>query len=156
MGDKYWSGYLLTYLPGKSETIESPFNTTNEEMPEPWDNAYRWFQRDIHNDQRNVLEPFLVEKMVVEVYQSTKRILASIDDWLEPETDKRHEQDSTYSHISKVNDRNSQAQYSRRSNDCPDLEDTLVLLNRLSEANVETLVRLFGVHVPSFEPYHEP
>ena len=97
MGDKYWSGYLLTYLPRRSETIESAFNTTNEEMPEPWDHPYQWFQRDIHNDQRNVLKPFLVEKMVVEVYQSTKRILASIDDWLEPETDKkRHEQDSTY------------------------------------------------------------
>lgn len=140
MGDRYWSGYLLTYLPGKSGTIDNPFNTTNEEIPELWDYPSAWFQRDIHNDQRNVLEPFLVEKMVVEVYQSTKRILASIDDWLEPETDQqRHEQDSTYSHISKVNDRNSQAQYSRRSNDCPDLEDTLVVLHRLSEANVDTL-----------------
>ena len=140
MGDRYWSGYLLTYLPGKSGTIDNPFNTTNEEIPELWDYPSGWFQRDIHNDQRNVLEPFLVEKMVVEVYQSTKMILASIDDWLEPETDQqRHERDSTYSHISKVNDRNSQAQYSRRSNDCPDLEDTLVFLHRLSEANVDTL-----------------
>ena len=142
MGDRYWSGYLLTYLPGKSDTIDNPFNTTNEEFPEPWEDPFQWFLRvrESRNDQRKVLEPFLVEKMVVEVYQSTKRILASIDDWLEPETQRqRYEQDSTYSHISKVNDRNSQAQYSRRSNDCPDLEDTLVLLKRLSKANVDTL-----------------
>ena len=153
MGDKYWSGYLLTYLPGNPDTTDSPFNTTNEEIPEPWENPRRWFRSELHNDQRNALEPFLVAKMVVEVYRSTKRILASIDDWLEPPKDKqRHEQDSTYSHISTVNDRNSQAQYSRRSNDCPDLEDTLVLLNRLSQANVENLRKFTQREKNRFSP----
>ncbi len=87
-----------------------------------------------------MLEPFLVEKMVTEVYQSTQKILDSINDWLElGSDDPKHEKESAYSHISKVDDRNSQAQYSRRTNDCPDLADTLSLMQRLSEANSETL-----------------
>ncbi len=78
--------------------------------------------------------------MVNEVYQSTQKILDSINDWLElGSDDPKHEKESTYSHISKVDDRNSQAQYSRRTNDCPDLADTLSLMQRISEANSETL-----------------
>lgn len=140
MGDRYWSGYLLAYLPRKLELLESLDDSGNEEDREQWDNCYRWFRRDNHNDQRNILEPFLVEKMVAEAYQSTKRILASVNDYLEPEIDKpKYEKEPTYSHISKVDERNYQAQYSRRSNALPDLEDTLILLNRFSEANCENL-----------------
>ena len=151
MGDKYWTGYLLTYLPGSSGTLEDSWNATKDETP--WAEPSQWFQKDIHNEQRNILEPFLIEKMVVEVYQSTQKILASIDDWLDPETDKqKHKQNSTYSHISKVDDRNSQAQYSRRSNDCPDLEETLTLLSRLSEANTKNLSKWKTREKERFEP----
>ena len=140
MGDRYWSGYLLAYLPRELELLESLYDSGNEEDGEQWDNSYRWFRRDNHNDQRNILEPFLVEKMVAEAYQSTKRILASVNDYFEPEIDKpKYEKEPTYSHISKVDERNYQAQYSRRSNALPDLEDTLILLNRFSEANCENL-----------------
>ena len=137
MGDRFWSGYLLTYLPRKSRTF-GPLDT--DEEYHLWENIHQWIRRDIHNDQRNVLEPFLVERMVAEVYHSTQKILDSIDDWLEIESEEpNYERQSAYAHISKVDDRNFQAQYSRRSNDCPDLEDTLSLINRLSEANVEVL-----------------
>lgn len=142
MGDRFWSGYLLAYLPRRISTRGSLYDPTNEEYLSLWEpqNVHQWTLRDIHNDQRNVLEPFLVEKMVTEVYQSTQKILDSINDWLElGSDDPKHEKESAYSHISKVDDRNSQAQYSRRTNDCPDLADTLSLMQRLSEANSETL-----------------
>lgn len=142
LGDRFWSGYLLAYLPRRSSTPGSSYDPTNEEYLSLWedDNVRQWALKEIHNDQRNVFEPFLVDKMVAEVYQSTQKILNSIDDWLElGSDDPKYEKESTYSHISKVDDRNSQAQYSRRTNDCPDLADTLSLMQRLSEANSEVL-----------------
>ena len=140
MGDRFWSGYLLAYLPRRPSTFFSSIDTTDEDYSDTWDGSWQWISRDNHNEQRNVLEPFLVERMVAEVYQSTRKILDSIDDWLKLKSDEsRYETESAYSHISKVDDRNSQAQYSRRSNDCPDLEDTLSLIDGLSKANLETL-----------------
>ncbi len=140
MGDRFWSGYLLAYLPRRPSRFFVPIDTTDEDYSDTWADFQQWIRRDNHNDQRNVLEPFLVERMVAEVYQSTRKILDSIDDWLELKSDEsRYEKESAYSHISRVDDRNSQAQYSRRSNDYPDLEDTLSLIDRLSRANLETL-----------------
>lgn len=117
-------------------------DTIGDEYPSLWGkrNVRQWVAKERHNDQRNVLEPFLVEKMVAEAYQSTQKILESIDDWLELGSDEvKREKQSTYSQISKVDDRNSQAQYSRRTNDCPDLAEMLNTMLRLSEANCEVL-----------------
>lgn len=164
MGDRFWSGYLLAYLPRREGTLvyttKVEYSSEYSSLWEPY-NVDQWFQRQIHNDQRNVLEPFLVEKMVAEVYQSTQKILESIDDWLElGSDDPRYEKGSNYSHISKVDDRNSQAQYSHRSNDCPDLADTLSLVHRLSEANSEVLNKwrereLARVHKPRWSEKDE-
>ena len=139
LGDRFWSGYLLAYLP-RRDSVQ--YETIDDGYPSLWGwrNVEQWVAKEIHNDQRNVLEPFLVDKMVAEVYQSTQKILESIDDWLELGSDDvKREKQSTYSQISKVDDRNSQAQYSRRTNDCPDLAEMLNLMLRLSEANCEVL-----------------
>lgn len=132
MDDKFWTAYLFTHLPSDK------FGSHRRDlMP---DRAMRkWFHGDRKLDQRKILEPFLVENMVAELLKSTNKILKAIDDWLDPETDGPKEGDlSIEPHVSKADDRFVDAQYNR-SAICLDLDATLRVLRRLSEANVNTL-----------------
>ena len=125
MGDRFWSGYLLTYLPGKSKVFKSQ------------NDVQTWFEGSRRNDQRKILEPFLVEKMSSELYQSTDRILRSIDDWLDPLLDFTGGKDSEIN-LSKADDRTVNVQYTR-STLCLELDATLRILRRLLKMNVDSL-----------------
>lgn len=137
MGDKFWSGYLLTYLPGSSKHFAQAKDSY-------W--AYgdstsitKWFNESTNNDQRKIFEPFLVEKMAAEVYRSTDILLGSIDEWLDPAIESpKDKKESTETNIPKVDNRNYDVQYNR-STTCLDLEAALNPLRRLSTSNVESL-----------------
>lgn len=137
MGDKYWSAHFLSYLPGRSISmipIMSDLRSWEIAKTEVED----WFYTT-NNDQRRILEPFLVEKMVAEIARSIEIILTFTDDWLDPvKAFSKDRQGSVYSHISKVDDRNFEAQH-ERSTTCLELNATLNMLLRHSKANVDTL-----------------
>lgn len=77
MDDKCWTGYLLIYSPADSDRFRDTdlfdFNDIDE-----------WFHEDRRIDQRKVVEPFVVEKMVAEMFRSIDEILKVIDVWLDP------------------------------------------------------------------------
>ena len=133
MGEKFWTGYLLTHLPAESKILPkvdrgSGFREIRE-----------WFDKDTKNDQRKILEPFLVEKMVAELFQNTDEILKAIDEWLNPETDLSEDgKVLTQPKVSKADDRFVDVQYNRSAT-CLDLDATLRILRRLSKANVDSL-----------------
>ena len=131
MDDKFWTGYLLTYLPGGSELFQGPLYYDADVM--------EWFHEDRRTDQRKVLEPFLVEKMVAELFRSTDEILKAIDDWLNPDIDGSEDgKVLTQPRVSKADDRFVDVQYNR-STVCLDLDATLRILRRLFNANVDSL-----------------
>lgn len=132
MGDKFWTGYLFAHTPADSVLFRKPDSYGEIDIEE-------WFHEDRKIDQRKVLEPFLVEKMVAELFQSTDVILKAIDDWLNPEVDVSEDgQILTQPKVSKADDRFVDVQYNR-SAICFDLDATLRILRRLSKANVDTL-----------------
>lgn len=132
MDDKFWTGYLLTYLPGGSELFQKPFYSYAGVLQ-------KWFHEDRRTDQRKVLEPFLVEKMVAELFRSTDEILKAIDDWLNPDIDGSEDgKVLTQPRVSKADDRFVDVQYTR-SAVCLDLDATLRILRRLFKANVDSL-----------------
>ena len=132
VGDKFWTGYLLASLPEDSEIFPKP-------DPYGPGDIYRWFHEERKTDQRKILEPFLVEKMVAVLFQNTDRILQAIDDWLNPETDFSEDgKGLTLPKVSKADDRFVDVQYNR-SAICLDLDATLRILRRLSKANVDSL-----------------
>ena len=133
MWDKYWSGWLLAYVPGESRGVG------HLDRPNIEENVKGWFDEKLKNDQRKILEPFIVGNMVAEVYQSTDRILRFVDDWLDPDIEfSKDDEGSKESNISKADDRNFGLQYNR-STICLDLDAILSMLRRLSEANVDSL-----------------
>lgn len=78
MTDWFWSGYLLSYLPQNSKLLKNPDLSVGAK------DLKSWFHTNTERDQRKILEPFLVEKMASETYQSTKIVLDCVDDWLSP------------------------------------------------------------------------
>lgn len=133
MGDRFWSGWLLAYVPGGSRIFGHPYNGTSS------DYAGQWFDEKTKNDQRKILEPFLVGNMVDEVYQSTDKILRHVDQWLDPELEfSQDREESKGANIFKANDRNFGIKYNR-STTCLDLEAILSMLRRLSKANIDAL-----------------
>lgn len=132
MDDKFWTGYLLTHLRADQDGSRETNLVYNGAMR-------KWFHRDRKTDQRKILEPFLVENMVAELLKSTDEILKAIDDWLDPETDAPKDGSlSIEPQVSKADDRFVDVQYNRSAM-CLDLDATLRVLRRLSEANVDTL-----------------
>ena len=132
MDDKFWTGCLFTHL--RADQYGS-----RETDLFHWDAMHEWFHGDRKIDQRKILEPFLVEKMVAELLKSTDEILKAIDDWLDPETVAPKDGNlSIEPQVSKADDRFVDVQYNR-SAICLDLDATLRALRRLSEANVGTL-----------------
>ena len=133
MDDKFWTGYLLTHLPADSKVFpKSDYYGFFIDVKE-------WFHQDRRIDQRKVLEPFLVEKMVSVLFQSTDEILKAIDDWLNPEIDVSEDGKALADpKVSKADDRFVDVQYNR-SAICLDLDATLRILRRLSKANVDSL-----------------
>ena len=128
MDDKFWTGYLFINLREDQDGSQEGDIFRHD-----------WFHGDRRNDQRKILEPFLVEKMVAELLKSTDEILRAIDDWLDPEIDSPKDGKSSFQpKVSKADDRFVDVQYNR-SAICLDLDATLRLLRRLSEANVDTL-----------------
>ena len=136
MADKYWTSYLLLYLPKMDRgVLEYPQNSLDG------NHVDSWFHETARNDQRRILEPFLVEKMVAEVYRSTGDIIRSIENWLEPEVDPSlAAQGSAPLIYVKADDRNIDLQY-YRSTTCLQLDATLSILRRLSRANVDSLTQ---------------
>ena len=99
----------------------------------------QWFDEKTKNDQRRILEPFVVGNMVAEVYQSTDKILRQVDQWLDPEIDfLKDKQESSESNTFKADDQGFGIQYNRSST-CLELEAILGMLRRLSTANTESL-----------------
>ena len=136
MADKYWTSYLLLYLPRMDRgVLEYPqYSLDGNEVKS-------WFHETVRNDQRRILEPFLVEKMVAEVCRSTGDIIRSIEVWLEPEVDPSlTAQGSAALIYVKADDRNIDAQYNRSAT-CLELDATLSVLRRLSRANVDSLTQ---------------
>ena len=135
MADKYWTSYLL-YLPKTDRRdLEYPQYLHKQNEVESW------FHGNARSDQRRILEPLLVGKMVAEIYRSTGEILRSIDEWLEPDVDpSQTEQGSTPSIYVKADDRNFDVQI-YRSTTCLELNATLSVLRRLSIANVDSLTQ---------------
>ena len=132
MDDKFWTGYLFAHLRADQDGSRETDLFQSGAMR-------KWFHGDRKNDQRKVLEPFLVENMVAELLRSTDEILKVIDDWLDPETDASKDGSlSIEPQVSKADDRFVDVQYNR-SAICLDLDATLRVLRRLSEANVDTL-----------------
>lgn len=132
MGDKFWTGYLLANLPADSEMFRKTDYYGSRDIQE-------WFHEDRKTDQRKILEPFLVEKMVAVLFQNTDGILQAIDDWLNPDLDYSEDgKGLTQPKVSKADDRFVDVQYNR-SAICLDLDATLRILRRLSKANVDSL-----------------
>ena len=133
MGDKFWSGYLMIYLPGASKILPPGGSDA------AWDEVEKWFESATKNDQRKILEPYLVEKMTSELFQSTHGILKPIEDWLDPEMDVSKDQTVTKDLTSsKVDDKDFDVQYNRSAM-CLELEATLRVLQRLTKSNVTVL-----------------
>lgn len=129
MGDRFWSGWLLAYVPGGSRIFDGS------------DYPGKWFDEKTKNDQRKILEPFLVGNMVDEVYQSTDKILRHVEQWLDPELEfSQDREESKDSNMFKANDGNFGIQYNR-STTCLDLEAILSMLRRLSKANIDALIQ---------------
>lgn len=135
MGDRFWSGWLLAYVPGESRY----------RWHEPgWNNVWQWFDKKTKNDQRRILEPFLVGHMVAEVYESTEKILRHVDQWLDPEIEfAKDEEGSKESSVSKADEKDFGLQYNR-STTCLELEAILSMLRRLSKANIDSLYHWGG------------
>ena len=132
MADKFWTGYLLANLPADSEIFRKPNSYGYADIQE-------WFHEDRKLDQRKILEPFLVEKMVAVVFKNTNRILQTIDDWLNPEMDVSEDGKAvTQPKVTKADDRFVDVQYNR-SAICLDLDSTLRILRHLSKSNVDSL-----------------
>ncbi len=132
MGDRFWSGWLLAYIPGESRVLGHLDIPTMQ-------NVAQWFDEKTKNDQRRILEPFVVGNMVAEVYQSTDKILRQVDQWLDPEIDfLKDKQESNESNTFKADDQDFGLQYNRSST-CLELEAILSMLRRLSKANNESL-----------------
>ena len=132
MDDKFWTGYLFTHLRVNQDGSRETDLFRRAAMR-------KWFHGDRKIDQRKILEPFLVENMVAELLKSTDEILKAIDDWLDPETDAPKDGDlSIEPQVSKADDRFVDVQYNR-SAICLEIDATLRVLRRLSEANVDTL-----------------
>ena len=132
LGDKFWSGYLMVYLPGTSRSLPSGGHTGYKELSS-------WFEAATKNDQRKILEPFLVEKMATELHRSTNNILKSIDDWLDPEVECLRDEKSTKGvSSSKDNEKDFDVQYNR-SSICLELDAILRVLHRLTKVNVNVL-----------------
>lgn len=146
MADKFWTGYLLANLPADSEIIRKPEYYGSSDIR-------GWFHEDRKLNQRKVLEPFLVEKMVAVLLKNTNRILRTIDDWLNPEIDVSEDGKSvTQPKVSKADDRFVDVQYNR-SAICLDLDATLRILRQLSKANVDSLGQWVNREkVRSFQP----
>ena len=133
MTDQFWSGYLLTYLPQNSKLLKNPDWSVGA------NDLKSWFYSSTERDQRKILEPFVVEKMAGEIYQSTKVLLDSIDDWLNLATEYSKEKGtSTKSNRSKAQERNFEARY-MRSTICIDIDSILTTTRRLYEANLYSL-----------------
>lgn len=129
MGDRYWSGWLLSYVPRESTALGHAYETK----------VWQWFDKKTKNDQRRILEPYLVGNMVAEVYQSTDKILRYVDQWLDPEIEFPSDKEgSKESNISSADDQDFGFQYNR-STICLELETILSMLRRLSKANVDSL-----------------
>ena len=133
MDDKFWTGYLFTHL-------RAAENGSRETDILGCEVVKEWFDKDRRIDQRKILEPFLVEKMVAELLLSTDEILRAVDDWLDPEEidAPKDGKPSFQPKVSKADDRYVDVQYNR-SAICLDLDATLRVLRRLSEANIDTL-----------------
>ena len=136
MTDKYWTSYLLLYLPKtKRRVLEYP------QIPYDESSVKSWFAEVTRLDQRRILEPFLVEKMTAEIHRSTGELIRSVDDWLEPEIDPPQAGQGPISSIyAKADDRNFDVQYNR-STTCLELDAILSVLRRLSKANLDSLTQ---------------
>ena len=82
MGDHFWSGYLLAYLPGGSKIFIEPAAGLGIHIA--LKEIAKWFDESTKHDQRKILQPFIVEKMAAELYQSTEKIIEVINVWLDP------------------------------------------------------------------------
>ena len=123
MGDKMWTGYLLTYCPAGSKVVPNPGNNNQ--------GARDWFKRELKNHQRKLLEPFMVTKMAAEAYQNTNAILDAINKWVLPDSD-------SSSKVVRPDDRIVDVQRNR-STICTELDVILDRLNRLTKANTACL-----------------
>ncbi len=72
MDDRYRTAYLLRYLPKQSSTW--PKLTEHEQV---------WFEPSSQQDQRKILEPYLVHKMASEAYNCTTELLEAVDRWVD-------------------------------------------------------------------------
>jgi hypothetical protein len=72
MDDRYWTAYLLAYLPKQSPT-----------WPKLIGNEQVWFEPSSQQDQRKILEPYLVHRMASEAHNCTRELLEAIDRWVE-------------------------------------------------------------------------
>ena len=133
MADRYWSGHLLSYVPGNSKLLRLPEWSVGSK------DIKNWFHTNAERDQRKILEPFLVEKMAGEILQSTKTVLDIVDDWLQPPTDHWVEKGaaSSFKRL-KAQRRNFNVRY-MRSTECLEIDSILTTLRRLSEANLYSL-----------------
>ena len=133
MADRFWSGYLLSYLPKNSKLLKNPdFDVGSK-------NLTSWFHSSAERDQRKILEPFLVEKMAGEIYKSTKVLLDSVNDWLSPAIDSLDEKGvSSKPNQFKAQKRNFDVRYVR-STTCLEIDSILNMLRRLSEENLYSL-----------------
>lgn len=133
MTDRFWSGYLLSYLPQISKLLKNPDWYVGAK------DLKSWFYTNTERDQRKILEPFLVEKMAGEIYQSTKIVLDCVDDWLNPTIDYLSGKGaSSKSTRPKSKERNFDVRY-MRSTICIDIDSILTTIRRCSEANLYSL-----------------
>lgn len=72
MDDRYWTAYLLAYLPKQSLA-----------WPELTENKQVWFEPGSQQDQRKILESYLVYIMASEAYTGTRELLEAINMWVE-------------------------------------------------------------------------
>jgi len=72
MDDRYWTAYLLAYLPKQSLA-----------WPELTENNQVCFEPGSQQDQRKILEPYLVYIMASEAYTCTRELFEAIDTWVE-------------------------------------------------------------------------
>ncbi|KAH8812642.1 hypothetical protein F5884DRAFT_878489 [Xylogone sp. PMI_703] len=112
MDDRYWTGYLLTYLP-KQSSVWPKLTYENS----------TWFEPSSQQDQRKILEPYLVHRMVFEAYNCTRELLEAVDKWVELKTSMDGSFDKLYT----------------RSKVCLDIDGILNQARRMLQTNIANL-----------------
>ncbi len=123
----------MSYLPQDSKLLKNPDWLVGAK------DLKSWFYTNTGRGQRKILEPFLVEQMAGEIYQSTKTMLDCVDDWLVPTnvySDGKGA--SSKSNRSKAEERNFDVRY-MCSTTCIEIDSILTMARRHSEANLYSL-----------------